>query len=148
MRSVQSFFRPMVIFHTYDIDDGLNISYVRNISKGDLHMALNTQTPAEIADRNVAWMKANNPFYHQRRFEIQLHKGGNRQNFYFPSWELVQLVLAAKVKPEDRNCPDRVIVSDGRDTCVRVLEWEKCWYGYKTLVRRGAAVGVEPRGWA
>lgn len=111
-------------------------------------MALNTPTPAQISDRNVAWMKANNPFYHARRFEIQLHKDGNRQNFYFPSWELVQIVLAATVKPDDRNCPDRVIVSDGRDTCIRVLEWEKCWYGYKTLVRRGAAVGVEPRGWA
>ncbi len=32
-RSVQSFLRPMSLFHTYDIDDGLDISYVRNIGK-------------------------------------------------------------------------------------------------------------------
>lgn len=110
-------------------------------------MALNNPTPAEIANRNVEWMKANNPFYHQRRFEIQLHHGDNRTNFYFPSWTLVKLVLAAKVKPEERGCPDRVIVSDNRDTYSRVLEWEKSWYGYKTLICRGAARGIEPRGW-
>lgn len=109
-------------------------------------MAVLTHTPAEIANRNVEWMKANNPFYHQKRFEIQLHdKNGNRQNFYFPSWALVKLVLAAKVKPDDRDAPERVIVSDNRDTCIRVLEWEKSWYGYKTLVCRGAARGIEPR---
>ena len=107
-------------------------------------MAVNAPTPAEITDRNVAWMKANNPFYHERRFEIQLHRGDDRQNLYFPRWEVVELVLKT-IKPEDRLSPDRVIVSDNRDTCIRVLEWERCWYGYKTRVRRGMAIGEEPR---
>lgn len=107
-------------------------------------MALNLPTPAEITDRNIAYNKANNPSYHQRRFEIQLHKGDERRNLYFPRWEVVERVLKT-IKPEDRNGPDRVIVSDGRDTCVRVLEWERCWYGYKTRVRRGVAIGEEPR---
>jgi hypothetical protein len=107
-------------------------------------MALNLPTPAEIADRNVAYNKANNPFYHQKRFEIQIHKGEDRRNLYFPRWGVVELVLKT-IKPDDRHSPDRVIVSDGRDTCVRVLEWERCWYGYKTRVRRGVAIGQEPR---
>jgi hypothetical protein len=112
-------------------------------------MALNLPTPADITDRNVAWMKANNPFYHQKRFEIQLHHGDNRRNLYFPTWNLVKIVLGTSiVRADDPNRPDHVIVSDGRDTCIRVLEWEKCWYGYETRVRRGAAVGDEPRGWA
>lgn len=111
-------------------------------------MALNIPTPAEITERNIAYNKANNPFYHQRRFEIQLHdKAGNRQNFYFPSWVLVKFVLASKVKADDPSRPVRVIVSDNRDTYSRVLEWEKSWYGYETRVCRGAARGIEPRGW-
>lgn len=106
-----------------------------------------TKTPAEISARNVAYDKTNNPHYHTRRFEIQIHTGDERRNFYFPRWEIVELVLKT-IKPDARNAPDRVIVSDGRDTCIRVLEWEKCWYGYQTRVRRGAAVGDIPRGWA
>lgn len=109
-------------------------------------MALNNPTPADIAAGNVAFDKAMNPFYHQKRFEIQIHNGDDRRNLYFPRWEAVQLVLNT-IKPADRNSPDRVIVSDGRDTCIRVLEWERCWYGYATRVRRGAALGVEPSGW-
>lgn len=35
-RSDQSFFRPMMVFRTYVIDDDWKISYVRNISKGRL----------------------------------------------------------------------------------------------------------------
>lgn len=109
-------------------------------------MAVLSPTPAEISARNVAWMKANNPFYHQKRFEIQLHRGDSRQNFYFPTWDLVKIVLGTSaVKADDPKRPDRVIVSDNRDTCIRVLEWEKSWYGYETRVRRGAAVGIEPR---
>lgn len=109
-------------------------------------MAINLPTPAEIAERNIAYNKVNNPFYHQRRFEIQLHHGAERRNLYFPTWDLVKIVLGTSiVKADDPRRPDRVIVSDGRDTCVRVLEWEKCWYGYETRVRRGVAVGDEPR---
>ena len=108
-------------------------------------MALNNPTPADIAAGNVAYDKAMNPRYHQRRFEIQLHTGEDRRNLYFPRWEVVELVLKT-IKPSDRNSPSRVIVSDGRDTCIRVLEWERCWYGYETRLRRGAAVGEEPRG--
>lgn len=109
-------------------------------------MALNLPTPAEIADRNVAWMKANNPFFHQRRFEIQIHRGDDRQNLYFPTWDLVALVLKTKqFAAEDSKRPDRVIVSDNRDTYGRVLEWEKNWYGYQTRLRRGAAIGQEPK---
>lgn len=112
-------------------------------------MTLNVPTPAEISAGNVAWMKANNPFYHQRRFEIQIHRGDDRHNLYFPTWELVKLVLnTSLVKADDPKRPDRVIVSDNRDTCIRVLEWEKSWYGYETRVCRGAAVGIEPRGWS
>jgi hypothetical protein len=114
--------------------------------QGRFSMALNNPTPADIAARNVAYGKAMNPFYHQKRFEIQLHTGDTRRNLYFPRWEVVDLVLKT-IKPDDRHGPDRVIVSDNRDTCIRVLEWERCWYGYRTRVRRGAAVGVEPRGW-
>jgi hypothetical protein len=115
-------------------------------ARGDHQMALSNPTAAEIACRNITYDKANNPFYHQRRFEIQLHKGDERRNFYFPRWEVVELVLKT-IKPEDRKGPDRVIVSDGRDTCIRVLEWEKCWYGYRTRLCRGAACGIEPGGW-
>jgi hypothetical protein len=110
-------------------------------------MALNNPTPADIAAANVAYDKANNPFYHQRRFEIQIHRGDDRQNLYFPRWEVVELVLKT-IRPGQRNSPDRVIVSDNRDTYSRVLEWDRCWYGYETRVRRGAAIGEEPRGWA
>jgi hypothetical protein len=110
-------------------------------------MALNNPTPADIAASNIAYDKAVNPFYHQKRFEIQIHKGDDRQNLYFPRWEVVELVLKTKAfDAADPKRPDRVIVSDGRDTCIRVLEWERCWYGYETRVRRGAAVGDEPRG--
>lgn len=109
-------------------------------------MTLSIPTPAEITEQHIAWWRVNSPAYHARRFEIQVHRGDNRQNFYFPTWELVQIVLKT-FKPEKRDAPDRVIVSDGRDTCIRVLEWEKCWYGYRTRLRRGMAVGEIPRGW-
>jgi hypothetical protein len=118
-------------------------------ARGVKPMALNNPTPAEIAAGSVAYDKAMNPFYHRKRFEIQVHEGDNRRNLYFPTWELVKLVLGTSlVKADDPKRPDRIIVSDNRDTCIRVLEWEKSWYGYETRVRRGAAVGVEPRGWA
>ena len=108
-----------------------------------------TPTAAEIAAGNVAWDKANNAFYHARRFEIQLHHGLDRRNLYCPTWELVQIILGTKAfNADDPKRPDHVIVCDNRDTCVQVLRWEKCWYGYRTTVRRGAAVGEIPRGWA
>lgn len=110
-------------------------------------MALNNPTPAEIAAGNVAYDKAMNPFYHQRRFEIQLHNGDDRRNLYFPRWEVVELVLKT-IKADDRHRPDRVVVCDNRDTCIQVLKWEKSWYGYETRLCRGAARGEEPRGWS
>lgn len=110
-------------------------------------IAKRDQSPADVAEQRIAWWRANSPSYHARRFEIQVHSGNARQNFYFPTWDLVLLVLKT-FKPEARNAPDRIIVSDGRDTCIRVLELEKCWYGYRTCVRRGAAVGEIPRGWS
>lgn len=110
-------------------------------------MLQTTPSPAEISAANVAFDKANNPFYHSKRFEIQIHRGLDRQNVYLPTWQLVEMVLRS-VKPEDRNAPELVIVSDNRDTYGRVLRWEKCWYGYETTLRRGAAVGEVPRGWA
>jgi hypothetical protein len=104
-------------------------------------------TPSEISAGNVAYDKAVNPFYHQKRFEIQVHRGEDRTNLYFPTWQLVAIVLATKqFSASDPHRPDKVIVSDGRDTCIRVLEWERSWYGYETRVRRGAAIGQEPRG--
>lgn len=106
-----------------------------------------TLSPAEMSAANVEWMKANNPMLHARRFEIQLHRGLDRQNVYLPTWQLVEMVLRT-VKPEERNAPDCVVVCDNRDTCIQVLRWEKCWYGYETTLRRGAAVGEVPRGWA
>jgi hypothetical protein len=110
-------------------------------------MALNNPTPAEIAASNVAYDKANNPFYHDRRFEIQVHRGENRTNIYLPTWQLVAIVLSTKqFDGDDPKRPDRVIVSDNRDTCSRVLEFEKSWYGYETRLCRGAARGEEPRG--
>lgn len=109
-------------------------------------MALNLPTPAEIAERNIAYNKANNPFYHQKRFEIQIHKNGERENLYFPTWQLVAIVLSTKrFNGDDPKRPDRVIVSDNRDTYSRVLEFERSWYGYKTLLCRGAARCEEPR---
>jgi hypothetical protein len=112
-------------------------------------MAVSTPTPAEITDRNIAYDKANNPFYHQKRFEIQVHKNGERENIYLPTWQLVAIVLSTKkFNADDPKRPDRVIVSDNRDTYSRVLEWDRCWYGYETRLRRGAASGDEPRGWA
>lgn len=104
-----------------------------------------TPTPAESAASNVAYDKANNPRYHTRRFEIQLHHGEDRRNVYLPTWELVQMVLRT-VKADDPKRPDHVVVCDGRDTCIQVLRWEKSWYGYRTMLCRGAAVGDEPRG--
>lgn len=45
MRSSQSFLRPMIFFRTYDIDDGGNISYIRNHSQdGAKQMRLTTET--------------------------------------------------------------------------------------------------------
>lgn len=112
-------------------------------------MALNQPTPAEIAAGNVAYNKAVNPFYHQKRFEIQIHAGEDRRNLYFPTWGLVDLVLKTKPFAADNSKrPDRIVVCDNRDTCIQVLKWEKSWYGYETTLRRGAAVGEVPRGWA
>jgi hypothetical protein len=109
-------------------------------------MALNLPTAADIAESNISYDRANNPFYHQKRFEIQVHKDGERENLYLPTWQLVTIVLSTKrFNGDDPKRPDRVIVSDNRDTYSRVLEFEKSWYGYETLLCRGAARGIEPK---
>lgn len=49
----------MSLFHTYDIDDGLNISYIRNISKGEIDVTAEAKKEkilASIATRG--WISA------------------------------------------------------------------------------------------
>lgn len=107
-------------------------------------MSATQLTPMEVAAKNLAYNEANNPFLHAKRFEIQIHRQGDRQNLYFPTWELVQLVLGTKAfKADDPKRPDMVLVCDNRDTCIQVLRWEKSWYGYETTLRRGAALLAE-----
>jgi hypothetical protein len=103
-------------------------------------------TPMEVTANNLAYNEANNPFLHAKRFEIQIHRGNDRQNHYLPRWEIVEMVLGTKAfSAADPKRPDMVLVCDNRDTCIQVLRWEKSWYGYATTLRRGAALGEEPR---
>jgi hypothetical protein len=55
-RSGYSFLRPMALFRTYDIDDGLNISYVRNHSKGN-NMTTQQNLTAKISTLSTATVK-------------------------------------------------------------------------------------------
>lgn len=105
-------------------------------------MAQTILTPMEVTANNLAYNEANNPFLHAKRFEIQIHRGNDRHNLYFPTWGLVRLVLGTNAfSAADPKRPDTVLVCDNRDTCIQVLRWEKSWYGYATTVRRGAALG-------
>lgn len=100
-----------------------------------------SKTPMEVTADNIAYNLANNPFLHSKRFEIQIHRGNDRQNLYFPTWELVKLVLGTKAfNAADPKRPDTVLVCDNRDTCIQVLRWEKSWCGYATTLRRGVAL--------
>lgn len=99
-------------------------------------------TPMEVAAANVERQKTLNPRRHERRFEIQIWRGLDRTNYYFPTVDLVKIALKSLADPTKPDRPDEVIVSDGCDTCIRVLWLQKSWCGYTTRFCGGVMKGA------